>query len=103
MILEFNMRQKMKICEVLNKETQQRDEKYSYRIGRICYLPEYIKEGEAIQWLYENGLICTSSPVEKFEEDDYGVWIYTKHRLYDFQYAYENIGNIYKNKELLEE
>lgn len=87
--MSFNMRQRMKICEVLNKETNQRDEKYAYRIGRICYLPEYIKEGESIQWLYKNGSICTSSPIESFEEDDGGVWIYTKHRIYDFQYAYE--------------
>lgn len=84
------MRQKMKICEVLNKETNKRDEKYAYRIGRSCYLPEYIKEDEPICWLYENGSICSSSPVEKFDEDDGGVWVYTKHRVYDFQYAYDN-------------
>jgi len=87
--MEFNKRQRMKICEVLNKETNQRDEKYAYRIGRKCYLPEYIKEGEPIQWLYETGSICTSSSVESFDEDDGGVWIYTKNRIYDFQYDYE--------------
>lgn len=85
----FNMRNKMKICAVINKETGIDDEKYSYRVGRKCYLPECIKEGEPIQWLYEDGLICTSSPVISFNEDDYGVWIHTQHRSYDFQYDYE--------------
>lgn len=63
----FNMRNKMKICAVINKEIGI-DEKYSYRVGRKCYLPECIKEGEPIQWLYEDGLICTSSPVTSFDE-----------------------------------
>jgi hypothetical protein len=88
--MDFNMRQKMKICEVLNKETNQRDEKYAYRIGRICYLPEYIIEDKPMSWIYENGAICTSSSVEKFDEDDGGVWVYTKNRVYDFQYAYDD-------------
>lgn len=77
----FNMRNKMKICAVINNETGDMDKQYSYRIGKKCYLPEYIREGESIQWLYEDGSICTSSPVNSFDEDDYGVWVHTAQKL----------------------
>ena len=86
----FNINRKMKICAVINKETNLPDEKYSYRVGRKCYLQDILKEGERVKWLYENGAICTSSIMESYDEDDYGVWIHTKHRSYDFQYDYDS-------------
>lgn len=86
----FNMRNKMKICAVINRETNLSDDKYSYRVGRKCYLQDRLKEGKPIRWLYEDGSICTSSIMESYNEDDYGVWIHTKHRSYDFQYDYED-------------
>lgn len=89
----FNMRNKMKICAVVNRETNLSDDKYSYRVGRKCYLQDRLKEGEPVRWQYEDGSICTSSVIEYYDEDDYGVWIHTKHRSYDFQYDYDNKDN----------
>lgn len=96
--MNFDMKNKMKICAVIDRETNLTDEKYSYRVGRKCYLPKYIKEGESIQWMYEDGSICTSSLMESYDEDDYGVWIHTKHRSYDFQYVYEDKEKEVKDK-----
>lgn len=81
------------IGEVLDVSTRTRSSKFGYRIGRKCK----IKNDEWNQWKIGNSLVVeypddkyfTTSPMEDFEETDYGVWVTTKNRIYRFDRIWE--------------
>ena len=71
------------IGEVLDNDTQERSEEYSYRIGRECYLIQ-IEEGKSLIVEYSNGRRLTTSCVIDIDQTDYGFWVVTRNRTYRF-------------------
>ena len=80
----FDKNQKYKIIQVINNSTKCLDDKYFYRIGRICYLSKSLEVGTPTMWLYENSIFCKSSEVVRITKNKNKVEVETKHRTYTF-------------------
>lgn len=71
------------IGEVLDKETNNRSEKFGYRVGRECFIP-VLENGASMVVEYEDGRMFFTSIVEEISECEYGIWVTTKNRVYRF-------------------
>lgn len=75
------------IAEVLNKNTNKRDEDFGYRVGRECSIDLlFINIGNSLTVYYPNNKYFITSKIDKIEEDKYGFTITTQNRIYRFNY-----------------
>lgn len=75
-----------KIGEVLDRRTNKRSEKWSYRIGRECLIDDRTVQ-VGLPLIVEYPTRCSffrTSLVEEIEQTDRGVWITTKNSIYRF-------------------
>lgn len=79
------------IGEILDKSTNKRSEKFSYRVGRKCTINEgYLREGSPLIVEYpERKAYFMTSTVVEVEETDRGLWVTTLNSLYRFDNCYE--------------
>ena len=79
------------LCEVINKETNERCKKNGHRVGRECVIDDnHVKIGKPLLVMYEGRLRgFYTSNVVSIEETDYGVWIETENSLYRFDDKYK--------------
>ena len=72
------------IGEILDKETNDRSEKFGYRVGRECFITVLEKGSPLVVEYTDNDRMFFTSVVEDIEETDYGIWVTTKNRVYRF-------------------
>ena len=72
------------IGEILDKETNDRSERFGYRVGRECFITVLEKGSPLVAEYTDNDRMFFTSVVEDIEETDYGIWVTTKNRVYRF-------------------
>ena len=75
--------EKYEIIEVINLDTNKRDETYSYRIGRKCDL-DNVKIGKHLHIHYSDDRVCVTSKIHDIFKTKHFVSISTENREYRF-------------------